>query len=70
MLHSRLRVLANPVEAQFGPLRQFTLADSSHRDHTGQTLAPHDYLRRCNADARHHDVLATERKERARIGSE
>jgi hypothetical protein len=35
-----------------------------------QTRALHAYLRWRNANARHRDVLAAERKERARIQSE
>ncbi|GGJ69867.1 hypothetical protein GCM10010121_095640 [Streptomyces brasiliensis] len=35
-----------------------------------QTRALHAYLRWRNANARHRDVLAAERKERARIRSE
>lgn len=61
---------ANPIEAPFGPLRQFTIANSHHPDHTVQTRALHAYLRWRNANARHRDVLAAERKERARIRSE
>jgi len=61
---------ANPIEAHFGPLRQFTIANSNHPNHTVQTRALHAYLRWRNANARHHDVLAAERKERARIRSE
>jgi hypothetical protein len=61
---------ANPIEAHFGPLRQFTIASSHHPNHTVQTRALHAYLRRRNANARHCDVLAAERKERARIRSE
>ncbi|MFG2919868.1 IS630 family transposase [Kitasatospora sp. NPDC048298] len=30
---------ANPIEAHFGPLRQFTLANSNHPNHTVQTRA-------------------------------
>ncbi|MFD5796099.1 IS630 family transposase [Streptomyces diastatochromogenes] len=30
---------ANPIEAHFGPLRQFTLANSHHRSHPAQTQA-------------------------------
>lgn len=56
---------ANPVEAHFGPLRQFTIANSNY--HTVQTRALHAYRRWRNANARHRDVLAAERKERARI---
>ncbi|MFJ4675375.1 IS630 family transposase [Kitasatospora sp. NPDC088783] len=61
---------ANPIEAHFGPLRQFTLANSNHPNHTVQTRALHAYLRWHNANARHPDVLAAQRKERARIRSE
>ncbi|MEU8472162.1 hypothetical protein AB0F30_30450 [Streptomyces sp. NPDC029006] len=35
---------ANPIEAHFGPLRQFTVANSNHRNHTVQTRALHAYL--------------------------
>ncbi|WKX74053.1 IS630 family transposase [Streptomyces sp. XD-27] len=61
---------ANPVEAHFGPLRQFTLANSNHRSHPARTQALHAYLRWRNANARHPDVLAAQRRERARIRSE
>ncbi|WP_310729548.1 IS630 family transposase [Streptomyces sp. N2A] len=61
---------ANPIEAHFGPLRQFTLANSNHRSHPAQTRALHRYLRWRNINARHPDVLAAQRKERARIRSE
>ncbi|MDR8407175.1 transposase [Nonomuraea sp. 3-1Str] len=61
---------ANPIEAHFGPLRQFTLANSNHPHHIVQTRAPHAYLRWRNAHARHPDVLAAQRRERARIRSE
>ncbi|MEV0125809.1 transposase [Streptomyces sp. NPDC050703] len=61
---------ANPIEAHFGPLRQFTLANSNHRNHPTQTQAPHAYLRWRNANARHPDVLAAQHRERARIRSE
>lgn len=61
---------ANPIEAHFGPLRQFTIANSHYPNHTVQTRALHAYLRWRNANARHRDVLAAERKERARIRSE
>jgi hypothetical protein len=61
---------ANPIEAHFGPLRQFTPANSHHRSHPTQTQALHRYLRWRNANARHPDLLAAQRKERARIHSE
>ncbi|MFJ3514355.1 helix-turn-helix domain-containing protein [Streptomyces sp. NPDC090131] len=61
---------ANPIEAHFGPLRQFTLANSHHPNHTAQTRALHAYLRWRNKNARHPEVLAAQRRERARIRSE
>ncbi len=61
---------ADPIEAYFGRLRQFTVANSNHRNHTVQTRALHAYLRWRNMNARHPDVLAAQRKERARIPSE
>lgn len=61
---------ANPIEAHFGPLRQFALANSNHPHHTIQTRALHTYLRWRNHNARHPDVLAAQRRERARIRSE
>ncbi|MFB8115470.1 IS630 family transposase [Streptomyces sp. NPDC055962] len=61
---------ANPIEAHFGPLRQFTLANSNHPNHTVQTRELHRYLRRRNQNARHPDVLAAQRRERARVRSE
>jgi hypothetical protein len=70
LLHPDQRLLANPIEAHFGPLRQFTLANSNHPNHPVQTRALHAYLRWRNANARHPDVLAAQRRERARIRSE
>lgn len=61
---------ANPIEAHFGPLRQFTIANSNYPNHTVQTRALHANLRWRNVNARHRDVLAAERKERARIRRE
>lgn len=61
---------ANPFEAHFGPLRQFTLVNSYHRSHPAQTRAPHACLRRRNAHARHPDLLTAQRKEHTRIRGE
>ncbi|MEU5537649.1 IS630 family transposase [Streptomyces sp. NPDC020362] len=61
---------ANPVEAHFGPLRQFTLANSNHPNHTVQTRALHHYLHWRNQNARHPGDLAAQRRERARVRSE
>jgi transposase len=61
---------ANPIEAQFGPLRQFSMANSDHPNHTVLARELHVYLRWRNANNRHPDVLAAQRRERARVRSE
>ena len=61
---------ANPIEAQFGPLRTFTMGGPDHPDHTVLARRLQDYLTWRNANARHPDVLAAQRRERARIRSE
>jgi transposase len=61
---------ANPIEAQFGPLRTFTMANSNYPNHTVLTRDLQAYLRWRNAHARHPDVLAAQRRERARIRGE
>jgi transposase len=61
---------ANPIEAQFGPLRTFTMGGSDHPNHTVLAARLQAYLRWRNANARHPDILAAQRRERARIRSE
>jgi transposase len=61
---------ANPIEAQFGPLRTFVMGGSDHPSHPVLARRLQDYLRWRNANARHPDVLAAQRRERARIRSE
>jgi transposase len=61
---------ANPIEAQFGPLRTFVMGNSSHPNHVVLARRLQDYLRWRNANARHPDVLAAQRRERARVRSE
>ncbi|MCF2534078.1 IS630 family transposase [Yinghuangia soli] len=61
---------ANPIEAHFGPLRQFAIANSNHPNHTVQTRALHTYLRWRNTHTRDPDLLAAQRRERARVRSE
>ncbi|WP_138899586.1 IS630 family transposase [Streptomyces chryseus] len=61
---------ANPIEAQFGPLRNFVLGASNHPNHTVLARRLQDYLRWRNANARHPDVLAAQRRERAKVRSE
>jgi hypothetical protein len=61
---------ANPIEAQFGPVRTFVMGGSDHRNHPALARKLQDYLRWRNAHARHPGVLAPQRRERARIRSE
>ncbi len=58
------------METQFGPLRAFTMANSDYPNHTVLARDLQAYLRWRNAHARHPDVLAAQRRERARIRSE
>lgn len=61
---------ANPIEAHFGPLRQFVLANSDHADHPALAKAIRAYIRWRNAHTRDPDILEAERRHRARIRSE
>jgi transposase len=61
---------ADPIEPHFGSLRSFVIAGSNHPNHVALTRALHDHLRWRNAHARHPDVLAAQRRERARVRSE
>src|SRR5580700_8069025 len=61
---------ANPVEAHFGPLRAFVMGNSDYPGHTVLARRLQAYLRWRNAHARHPDVLAAQRRERARSRSE
>jgi transposase len=61
---------ANPIEVHFGPLRSFVIAGSNHPNHVVLTRELHKHLRWRNAHARHPDVLAAQRRERARIRSQ
>lgn len=61
---------ANPIEAHFGPLRTLVLGNSDHPNHPALARRLQAYLRWRNAHARHPDVLAAQRRERARIRSE
>jgi hypothetical protein len=61
---------ANPIEAQFGSLRTFVMGGSNHPNHTVLARRLQDYLRWRNANARHPDVLAAQRRERAKVRSE
>jgi transposase len=61
---------ANPIEAQFGPLRTFVMGASNHPNHPVLARRLQAYLRWRNANARHPDVLVAQRRERARVRSE
>jgi hypothetical protein len=61
---------ANPIEAEFGPLRTFVIAGSNHPNHPALIRHLHRYLHWRNANARHPDVLTAQRRERARIRGE
>ena len=61
---------ANPIEPQFGPIRTFVMGGSDHPSHPALARRLHAYLRWRNTHARHPDVLAAQRRERARIRSE
>ena len=61
---------ANPIQAQFGPLRTFVMGGSDHPNHPVLARRLQDYLAWRNANARHPDILAAQRRERARIRSQ
>jgi transposase len=61
---------ANPIEAHFGPLREFVLNNSNHPNHVVLTHRLHAHLRWRNANARAPELLAAQRRERARIRAE
>jgi hypothetical protein len=51
-------------------LRTFVIGSSDHPNHTVLARRLQNYLRWRNANARHPDVLAAQRRERARVRSE
>jgi transposase len=61
---------ANPIEAHFGPLREFVLNNSNHPNHVVLTRKLHAHLRWRNAHTRAPELLAAQRRERARIRAE
>lgn len=61
---------ANPIEAHFGPLREFVLNNSNHPNHVALIRKLHAYLRWRNVNTRDPELLALQRKERARIRAE
>jgi hypothetical protein len=61
---------ANPIEAHFGPLRQFAIANSDHRDHPALARAIRGYIRWRNTHTRDPKVLEAERRHQARLRGE
>jgi transposase len=61
---------ANPIEAHFGPLRQFAIANSDHQDHQALARAIRKYLQWRNTHTRDPDILEAERRHRAKLRSE
>ena len=53
---------ANPIEAQFGPIRTFVMGNSDYRNHLALARRLQACLRWRNAHARHPDVLAAQRR--------
>jgi transposase len=58
---------ANPIEAHFGPLREFVLNNSNHPNHVVLAHRLHAHLRWRNEHARAPELLAAQRRERARV---
>lgn len=61
---------ANPIEAHFGPLREFVLNNSNYPNHVVLTRRLHAHLRWRNAHARDPELLQAQRRERARVRAE
>jgi hypothetical protein len=70
LLHADLRLMGNPIEARFGPLKEFVLNNSDHRNHAALSKALHRCLRWRNKNPRDPEILRAERKQRAKIRSE
>ena len=61
---------ANPIEAHFGPLREFVLNNSNHPNHVVLTHRLHAHLRWRNTHASQPELLLAQRRERARVRAE
>jgi hypothetical protein len=61
---------ANPIEAQFGPVRTLVMGGLDYRNHLGLARKLQDYRPWRNAHARRPGGLAAQRRERARLRSE
>jgi hypothetical protein len=69
-VHTAYASGANPIEAHFGPLRQYVIANSDHADHPALGRAIRNYLRWRNTHTRDPRVLDAERRHRARLRGE
>jgi Winged helix-turn helix len=65
-----LRVLGQPDRGPVRALADLVMGDSNHPNHAVLARRLHAYLRWRNANSRHPDVLAAQRRERARIRSQ
>ena len=61
---------ANPIEAHFGPLREFVLNNSDYENHAALARAIRSYLKWRNSHKRDPKILAAERRERLRVRCE
>ena len=61
---------ANPIEAHFGPLREFVLNNSNHPNHVVLTRRLHAHLQWRNTHGSHPELLLAQRRERARVRAE
>jgi transposase len=61
---------ANPIEAHFGPLREFAINNSDHKNHVALAAAIRSYIRWRNANTKAPEILALERKHRAMLRGE
>jgi transposase len=61
---------ANPIECHFGPMRDFVLNNSDHRNHAVLSECLHAYLRWRNTHASDPAMRERLRRERARLRSE
>ncbi len=61
---------ANPIEAHFGPLKEFVLNNSDHRNHRALSRALHAYLRWRNENPRDPKILKLQRRKRAKMRGE
>ena len=61
---------ANPIEAHFGPLREFTIANSDYQTTPSSPRRSATTSRWRNANTTDPEILALERKHRAKIRGE